>query len=213
MMWNCEILEAQGHMSTFIPTFSDGYLLLSSKLSMTFEMLLEIVDDSTLNVVDELLYFHSDRNTFAKTSDTVDLGQLYNWAFDLGRYEKFDACREICAFILKEEQKNYGEKYKEKVEKLLYRTDFYELVDEAKQLRTEEKYKDAAALYIKAFAMEDMIRGTHGIRMESVPVLAQADKPEEAFEQLELLANIYKLGGNDYFLENPDCEPLHKDKR
>jgi hypothetical protein len=49
--------------------------------------------------------------------------------------------------------------------------------------------------------------------MDAIPVLAQAGKKEEAFEQLDLLANKFKLGSNEGLINDPLCEPLHKDKR
>jgi len=58
-----------------------------------------------------------------------------------------------------------------------------------------------------------LIRATHIVRMGAVPVLAQAGEIEEAFEQLDLLANKFELGSNGAFINDPLCKPLHKDKR
>jgi len=47
----------------------------------------------------------------------------------------------------------------------------------------------------------------------SIPVFAQAGELDHAFEQLDLLAHRFKLAGNEDFINDPLCAPLHKDKR
>ena len=90
--------------------------------------------------------------------------------------------------------------------------EFHVLASEAKKMAIAGNIKNASDLYLKAFQL-DFINGTHMVRIDAVPILAQAGNIEEAFTQLDLLANKFILGGNNSFINDPLCKPLHTDKR
>lgn len=50
-------------------------------------------------------------------------------------------------------------------------------------------------------------------RINAVEVFAQVGKTEEAFKQLELLANHFELRGSEIMTGNTALNSLHKDKR
>lgn len=58
-----------------------------------------------------------------------------------------------------------------------------------------------------------MIRETHIDRKLSVGAFAMAGKKDEAFKQLDLLANKFKWRGKSFFEEDELLKSLHTDSR
>lgn len=217
MYWNCDILNGNNHMTTFVPTFNAGYLELSSKLALLDEGLLHMADDSTTSIVLQLNEFYKNLSSFSTEEHILGIDQIMQHATTLAQYGKNRACIKLCDYAKQrlEVEDISTEKKKEisaMIESRKIRAEFNALAQEASILGTSGDYKAASKLYKEAFDL-NLIRATHMVRMGAVPVLAQAGEIEEAFKQLELLANKFELGSNGAFINDPLCEPLHKDKR
>jgi len=217
MYWNCDILDGDNHMTTFVPTFNAGYLELSSKLSLLEEGLLHMADDSTKSIVLQLNEFYKNLSSFSTEEHILSIDQIMKHATTLAQYGKNRACIKLCDYAkqrLEEEEISIEKKKEisEMIESRKIRTEFNALAQEARILETSGDYKAAGQLYKEAFDL-NLIRATHIVRIGAVPVLTQAGDIEEAFKQLDLLANKFELGSNGAFINDPLCEPLHKDKR
>lgn len=116
--------------------------------------------------------------------------------------------------VLDKENDSNSEKKKLKkgLNESLTQSKCFDLGKRAKKMADAGNLKKSSELYEEAFAMNH-IRATHIMRINSVSVFARTGKIEQAFKQLDLLANTFKLGGNDDFIEDPNCESLHADKR
>lgn len=217
MYWNCDILNGDNHMTTFVPTFNAGYLELSSKLSLLDEGLLQMADDSTASIVVQLNEFYKNLSNFSTEEHTLSIDQIMKHATTLAQYGKNRACIKLCDYaILKLEDEDISTEKKKEVSEMIksrkIRAEFNALAQKATILATSGDYKAASKLYKEAFDL-NLIRATHIVRMGAIPVLAQAGEIEEAFKQLDLLANRFELGSNGAFINDPLCEPLHKDNR
>ena len=217
MYWKFDLLQNENHMTTFVPTFNSGYLDLSSQLMLLDEQLVAMADNFSLSIEENLITFYNDLSTFSGKSHALSVDILMKHASTLSQYGRHKSCAEICQLALERlENENLStdkkSEVKEMIESRLQRAEFNQLVENARTFALSEDYTSASEIYIKAFDM-NVIRGTHLIRMDAVPVLAQAGKLEAAFTQLDLLANTFELGSNGRFIKDPRCEPLHKDKR
>ena len=215
--WNCEVLGNRNHMTTFVPTFNNGYLALSSKLMLLDVQLIQMTEDSTHSITEELIAFYDELSSFTKEEQKLSVDQIMKYVKTLTYYKKYDACVELCRYaseIL--EAEDIPNSKKQKMAKLIshqqIREEFNAIAYKAHKLAQVGDYTNASKLYIEAFDM-DLIRATHLVRMDAVPVLAQAGEIEEAFKQLDLLANKFELGGNGRFINDELCKLLHKDKR
>lgn len=214
--WDFKILGGKNHMTTFIPTFDDGYRLLSAPLFMSSTGLLALANDTSNSIVEQIERFSARASRYTGEHVALSASTFDNYGYDLFQNEKYDAAHEVyerAAALLKTEipsEKN--KKLEVAINEGLKRTTMYKLSDEAQALAKAHRYKEAAKLYDQAFNI-DLIRVTHPIRILSVPVFAQAGEQDHAFEQLDLLVHEIKLGGNDSFINDPLCAPLHKDKR
>lgn len=217
MYWNCEILNGNNHMTTFVPTFNDGYLELSSKLSLLDGDLLLMASDSVESLVSRLDNFYNNLTLFSQTQHVLSVDQIMKHATTLAQLGKYQACIDLCDYAKEQIEKENISKEKraeiiEMIESRKIRAEFNDLAQEANKLATFGDYEGSSKLYIQAFDL-DLIKATHMIRIQAVPVLAQAGKIEDAFKQLDLLANRFELGSNGAFINDPLCRPLHKDKR
>lgn len=217
--WTCNVLEEHNHMTTFIPTFNAGYLALSSKLFLSDDALIQMAGrrESETSMYDQLTAFYAQREQFAGIPSSLTLDELMRCATTLGNYGESQACIDLCNSAKKilSTETHSPEKKKEiseLIETRLERASFNLLAKEAAELANKGRIKEAAERYQQAFDM-GLIRATHHVRIAAVPVLAQAGNIEEAFKQLELLANRFELGGNGSFINDPLCSPLHSDKR
>ena len=215
--WNCEILENRNHMTTFVPTFNNGYLALSSKLMLLDVQLIQMSEDSMHSISENLLAFYDELSSFTKEEQKLSVDQIMKYEKTLSYYKKYNACVELCRYASELlESEDIPKSKKKKVTKLIshrqIRAEFNAVAYKAYKFAQVEDYTNASRLYIEAFDM-GLIRATHFVRMDAVPVLAQAGEIEEAFKQLGLLANKFKLRGNERFINDILCMPLHKDKR
>lgn len=217
MYWNCEIRNGNNHMTTFVPTFNDGYLELSSKLSLLDGDLLLMASDSVESLVSRLDNFYNNLTLFSQTQHVLSVDQIMKHATTLAQLGKYQACIDLCDYANEQiEKENFSKEKRaeiiEMIESRKIRAEFNDLAQEANKLATFGDYEGSSKLYIQAFDL-DLIKATHMIRIQAVPVLAQAGKIEDAFKQLDLLANRFELGSNGAFINDPLCRPLHKDKR
>ncbi len=217
MYWNCNIIEEGNHMTTFVPTFNAGYLALSSKLMLLVPELVQMTQKPNSSITTELKKFYSNRKEFSPEEQSLDHQLVLEHAQTLSYFNKYDECVELYTFASELlEKEDLSKRKKEKITKIIsdrkLRAEFNAIAYKAKQLAKQGKYDEASILYLKAFDL-NLKRATHKVRMDAVPVFAQAGKIEEAFEQLDLLANYFKLRGNYRFIDDKLCEPLHKDKR
>jgi ATP-dependent Lon protease len=89
---------------------------------------------------------------------------------------------------------------------------FEDLCKTGREALNRKDYAQAADAYCRAFEM-DQLRATHMHRFRSLAAFAQTGRIDEAFEQIELLANWFELQGNEALTEDPLLAPLHSDKR
>lgn len=215
--WFYQILENRNHMTTFVPSFEAGYHMLSSKLTLLDDQLIQMAEDSSANMIEQLTAFYRELSLFTQTDQLLSLDRVMALSATLADYGKYNGCLELCGHaeeMLKTAAISDQQK-KELVETISnrkIRAEFNLLDEQARKQAQSGDYQKAAELYLQAFDM-NLIRATHVVRIRAVPILAQAGKIDEAFEQLDLLANKFELGGNDQFINDPLCEPLRKDKR
>jgi len=217
MIWKCDVLQGENHMTTFVPTFNNGYLLLSSKLKLMDKELIKLVDNSEHKIEDDLVSFYKELSLFSGEDNALTIEKVMAHAFRLSQYKKHTASIELFHFsnnMLEKLDKPLEEKnkLKEKIKNQLLRGEFNLLAQKAKQFSDTNDYEKASKIYIQAFKM-DVVRATHMERMAAVSVFAQAGKIEEAFVQLDLLANHFKLQGNSMFINDPLCKPLHSNSK
>lgn len=217
--WNCEVLENHNHMTTFIPSFNAGYLALSSKLFLTDDELIRMAGrrESETSMHDQLIAFYEKRELFAGIPSSLTIDELMRCATTLGNYGESQACIDLCNSAKKiVSSESFSPEKKKEISELievrLERASFNLLATEAAELARVGRIKEAAERYQQAFDL-GLIRATHHVRIAAVPVLTQAGNIEEAFKQLDLLANKFELGGNGSFINDPLCSPLHSDKR
>jgi predicted alpha/beta superfamily hydrolase len=217
MYWNCDIQKGHSHMTTFVSTFDAGYLKLSSKLTLLDGDLLIMANNSTSSIVSQIIDFHKKLSLFSQENHELSIDQIMKYAATLADFGKYHACVDLCLYASEKLDKENlsSDKKKEIVEmidKRKIRAEFNAIAEEANKLAIAGDYVNASNLYIKAFGM-NLIKATQMARMDAIHVLAQAGKIEEAFEQLDLLANKFELGSNGSLINDPLCKPLHKDKR
>lgn len=217
MTWQCRILPGQNHMTTFVPTFNDAYLVLSGKLMLLNDELVRLAEDPIYPVAEDLRNFYAHLSTFCGREEQLSPDLVLTHARTLAEYDNAAGAADLCILALEMLETTDlpagDRKEKEKdIRSLLERSQFNALAAKAATLAEAKNYSEAAAVYTQAFDM-NLIKATHHVRIAAVPVFAQAGDKESAFKQLELLTNTFKLGGNGSFIDNPLCAPLHSDPR
>lgn len=217
MYWKYDLLQKANHMTTFVQSFDKGYLELSLKLDMLDDKLLELATDSPSNLIKNINDYYTELALFTHEKNEVNAQLIMQHAITLRQYGNHKACLVLCQYALEllEKEDVPAKKVKEVTKTIKIQQEFSEfmvVINEAKELAKNKNYEESSARYIAAFDL-GVKRGTHRVRMDAVPVLAQAGRLEEAFKQLDLLANYFKLGGNQRFLNDEECKPLHPDKR
>lgn len=216
-MWNFEVLSGENHMSIFPTAFLQGYQAISATYDFNPSLLAKgktlKTEEYTCMIKDfqkqkALLYPISKELTaleafrmaikFRDADNTKGALAVLNLADELYKNEEQPS----------EESKNLDTRISGLKKSLIMN----ELNEEAMALYSKGQIKEAASKYKEAFAL-NFLQGTHIIRITAVPILAQAGETELAFEQLELLANTFKLQGNERFMDDERCMVLHKDKR
>lgn len=214
--WDFAVLRGKNHMATFVPAFDEGYLALSSLITLNDEQLLSFAADSTKDVMSQIRAFARNASELTGTKSEITASLLDNYGYTLFQYDKYTAARSIYEQALqllgKDTLVESNNKLRQTIDEGIKRCTMYALSDQAEALAKGHRYKEAAELYKQAFAI-DLIRVTHPIRIKAVPIFAKAGETDRAFEQLDLLAHRFKLAGNEDFINDPLCAPLHEDKR
>lgn len=216
--WNFRKYEHSNHMETFPKTFNDGYLLFTKKwrtVATNFAPMKGLQGAALEEAIKKLLAqiaaseqtekFYSFREVYGIQSSTEQAGE-YQISSNICEL-LFSLLEKDTAFSKEDKDANF----KWLKEKQLY-LQFQDICRDALAASNRKDYKTAAREYSRAFKLE-LIRGTYYERMNSLESLAQSGNTEEAFKQLDLLANRFKLRGSDGISDNPLLEPLHKDKR
>lgn len=217
MYWNCDILNEHNHMTTFVPTFDAAYRKLSSKLSLLDDDLLLMANDTSVSIASQIVDFYDNLTLFSEEQHELGWNQIMEHATALAQLGKLEACIDLCEFAkvqIKNEDLSADKTIEilEMIESKKIRATFNALAQKGSQLAASGDYIGSSKFYLQAFDL-NLIRATHMVRMAAVHVLAQAGEIEEAFKQLDLLANKFELGGNSAFIDDPLCAPLHKNKK
>lgn len=217
MNWHCTVGEGLDHMTTFVPCFNSGYLALSAKVQLKDEDLLQMAADSSTALVDALSKFHSDAGKLLGETQPCGASEAMDHSRTLVQYGDYDQALNLYAFAEQAlGQDTLEAELKQKATERLHDgrswATFNVIASKAKAKADAGDYPEASRLYKEAF-VTGQFRATHIARIASVPVFAQTNETEEAFKQLELLADTFKLGGNEDFINDKRCEPLHKDPR
>ena len=217
MYLHCTVGEGLNHMTTFIPCFNTGYLPLSAKVQLRDQDLLQMAAGSSTALVDALSKFHSDAGKLLGGPQQFGASEAMDHARTLVQNGEYDQALNLYAYAEQAlEQDTLEGELKRKATERLHKgrswATFNALAAKGKAKADALDYPEASRLYKEAFAT-GAIRRTNIARIASVPVFAQTNETEEAFKQLELLADTFKLGGNGDFINDKRCEPLHKDPR
>lgn len=215
--WYCNKLENLNHMTTFVTSFDAGYRVLSGKMTLLDDPLEAMAKDTTARMPEKLIAFYKELDIFTHESHPLTLELMLSYSAKLSEIGAYRGCLEMCDYITTlldtaSLSRHERKEIEETISNRQLRARFNLLGEEARQEAFRSNYQKAAELYLQAFDL-NLIRATHPMRMESVAALAQAGKTEEAFTQLELLANTFELQGNSFFINDPRCNPLHQDKR
>ncbi|MNX99606.1 hypothetical protein D3C86_1320650 [compost metagenome] len=182
---------------------------------LTDRKLAEMAADKGKNITTALLEFYEERSRFSGEEQLVTTGLLIELGkrmLDLQEFEAVIVLSESAVKLMETEEMKDKKALREKLDARVEWAQFNLLAQKADATALRKDYRLAAQQYKEAFAM-DLIKGTHMVRVRSVPVLAQAGETDLAFKQLELLANTFELGGNGSIKDNPLCDPLKKDAR
>lgn len=216
ILWFCKHLYGEDHMTTFIPSFNAGYLALSSKLMLT-DLAMAQFDADTSAIIPKIQQQLTIQNALLGEDQKMTTDYLVEVSKACMDFENYSDAMELAGYV-KQELEAKAETTKEEKALLKKMNDriawcnYKILTKKALAFQRSGDVKAAAATYKKAFEIEDK-RGTHVERIGAVAVFAEAGEIELAFEQLELLANYFELGGNRHFIDNPSCETLKKDPR
>lgn len=216
--WNFRKYEHANHMETFPKTFNDGYLLFNKKwaaIANNFTAMKGLQGAALEEAIKKLL---AEIAASERTEKSYSFREVYGIQSRTEKAGEYQISSDICELMLSLLEKDSAfskedrdANFKWLKEKQLY-LQFQDICRDALAASNRKDYQTAAQEYSRAFKL-DLIRGTYYERMNSLESLAQSGNTEEAFKQLDLLANRFKLRGSDGIKDNPLLEPLHKDKR
>ncbi len=217
-MWNFKVIPDENHMSIFPIAFLQGYQSVCATYEFTATNIPKDKKLKTDEYVCLIKDFQKKKAKLYQTSNELTAQEAYRLAFPFRDIENYSAS--IAVLNLAEEiNQNDSQKDTASVNQLANRIvglrksiHMTQLNEEALAFYREGNIKEAAQKYKEAFALNH-IQATHVIRITAVPILTEAGEKELAFEQLELLANTFKLQGNHRFIADERCQALHKDKR
>lgn len=215
--WSYDKIEGANHMTTFVPALNDGFVLFSQKWNFLDEELRAFkgMDSTQLeNAVKECFQKKSVfRGTEMKYS--VQNGRLLQIQLtNINEYATAVALVQPLMKLLETDLEFTGSK-EELIKKMETGKQYnlcYMYCEKGKQEFLVKNYKASAHYYIQAFETEAK-NGTHLLRIQSIPALVQGGYTEEAFKQLDLLANYFELRGNGSFINDLNLAPLHSDPR
>lgn len=213
--WTFDVQNKENHMTTFIPGFNKGYLDLCSHLFLKDNELVKLAIESTDSIAATINDFYAEVENFSGIKVNLTPEDYLKFARTLNSYQEYYAANTLYKYIselLTEKTDKDSKELVKNIDNAIEYSSFNMLIKEAKQYKEKGDFEMSSQKFEVAFAM-NVIRGTHLARIHAVPVFAQTGRINEAFEQLDLLANKFVLGGNGSFLNDPLCTPLHSDKR
>ncbi len=217
--WNFRKYDHANHMETFPVTFNDGYTLFSQKWNITPDDLVSMKGLQDLLLEEAIKLCFRQKSMIRKTEMAYTFKNVVNNVQAAAEInEDYRTASNVCSLSLKllETDSAIPKKDQEDLVKSLNEKKqyyyFFELCSNALNALNQKNYKLAAQEYLRAFEL-NLIRGTFSQRINSLAAFAQTGNTEEAFKQIELLANRFKLRGSGALTEEPLLAPLHKDKR
>lgn len=216
-MWNFEVLSGENHMSIFPTAFLQGYQAISATYEFNPNLLAKGKTLKTEDYACMVKDFQKQKALLYPIPKELTALETFRMAIKIRDADNTKGA--LAVLNLAEELSQNGKHLTPEEDNLITRITglkksliMNELNEEALALYRNGQIKEAVSKYKDAFAM-DFLQGTHNIRITAVPILAEAGETELAFEQLELLANTFKLKGNERFMDDERCVVLHKDKR
>lgn len=217
--WNFRKYEHANHMETFPKTFNDGYLLFQEKWKITATdlVLMHGLQDSLLeqeikrclhrkSITRKVEMPYSLKTVLNHVQAAAELNEDYGTAFNISTLSL--KLLEADSTIPQKDKDDLSVRIEDK--RVYY--NFNDICNTALVASNRKDYSLAAQEYVRAFEI-GLIRGTYYQRINSLTAFAQTGNTEEAFKQIELLANRFELRGSSALTENPLLSPLHSDKR
>lgn len=215
--WQSVQLDNCNHMTTFVPSINDAYLKISSKLMLLESDLIKMAEDSTQSFGEQMVQFYTQMAQFSKSNNEFSPKEAIAVLYKLAQLPYDGITIQYANFIAKRfNNSSFSSDERMEFDKDIVdvknRAYFNQIIKQATNYKEQGNIKKASNLYEKAFEL-NVVRGTHYERMAAVSIFAQTGKIEAAFEQLDLLANKFKLDGHDFFISDETLLPLHQDKR
>jgi predicted alpha/beta superfamily hydrolase len=215
--WNFQQYVHANHMETFPQTFNDGYLLFSQKWNLS-ERDLDAFKGLKGQLLEQEIVNCFHRKSITRKKEVPysfkNLSTLQWIAAQAYDFETAFAISDLTLRLL-ETDSTLAKDKEVLLAELQNKRDYYHfkiIASGAVQASFRKEYAFAAQEFLRAFDL-NVLRGTYIERIQSLGALAQTGNIEEAFKQIELLANFFELQGNGSLTGNPLLTPLHKDKR
>jgi hypothetical protein len=215
--WNFRKYEHANHMETFPQTFNEGYLLLSERWNISEKDLAAFKGLKGQQLEQEIKICLQRKSITRKKEVAYSFHNLSTMRSLASQAFEFNTALNITDLSMKLlETDTTLVKDKERLSaELKNKRDYYNfqlICSDAIQASFRKEYELAVQEFQRAFEL-NVLRGTYIQRMQSLDAFAQTGNIEEAFKQIELLANFFELQGSGSLIQNPLLEPLHKDKR
>jgi predicted alpha/beta superfamily hydrolase len=216
--WNFRKYDHSNHMETFPKTFNDGYLLFSERWNITVADLILLKGLQNAALEQELKKCFARKAIVRRSEMTFSFRNVYRTQVAAELNSDFRTAFDISTLSLQvlETDSTVPQADKDDMRPyIIRRRDYYNFKDfctKAQKAAEQKDYQTAAQEYQRAFDL-NLMQGTYSERMNAVEVFALAGKTEEAFKQLELLANYFELRGSESMTGNTMLNSLHKDKR
>jgi predicted alpha/beta superfamily hydrolase len=214
--WSYTKVEKGNHMTTFVPSLSNGLIAFNSKwkISEKERIKVNLADSSTIQQEILNCFKHHEKFTRKPLKLTVNNVQIFNNFYE--EIGDFETSRKVLKFAYQfcDSDSTLKDKIstKDHIQNQMLWNQFLELTSKAKIESDLKNYVYAKQLYDEAFKL-DVLRGTFMQRIQSLDAYALTNDTESAFEQLRLLAEYFHLRGSRSFINNPNLVSLHQDKR
>jgi predicted alpha/beta superfamily hydrolase len=216
--WSFSLLKGQNHMSTFPRTFNDGYLALSLKWNISNENLDKFKNLKNEKLESEIKKCFIEKSMFRGTEVKYSVTNLIYLQDLIYRntkdYETIIAINDLALKLYETDVDliKSKEETKKELDQRMQFSKFNLYASEADKMFKKRKFEKSCDLYRLAFK-QNIKKGTYLQRMNSVNTFAHCGYIDEAFEQIELLANYFKLKGNGAFINDKKLTSLHHDPR
>ena len=215
--WNFRKYDGATHVGTFPRTFNDGYLLLSARWNISPDDLARFKGLEGAPLEEEIRKCFKRKSILRKSEMLYSRRGLLSLQTIAAYAGDYATAYNINTLSLLELEKDTINAQNKKVikEDLMAKHGLYNfqaICANAREAFERKEYKLAADEYMRAFRT-GVIVGTFVQRIDALDALVLAGNKEEAFRQIELLANTFGLQGSWTLTENPVLMPLHNDRR